>query len=82
MKKNKNTQQYKEYKVNYGQQRVQEIMKALAAEGLAEKYEHAGIYSISINSTLVYIGKSVNMLERVAQHLFEIYKNNTIVKKI
>lgn len=37
-------------------------------KGLAEKYEHPGIYSISIDDHLVYIGKSENMLMRIAQH--------------
>ena len=37
--------------------------------GLCKKYEHAGIYSISIDDELVYIGKSHNMLKRVAQHM-------------
>ena len=39
---------------------------------LLEKYEHAGIYSISIDDKLVYIGKSHNMLKRIAQHIVEI----------
>ena len=34
--------------------------------GLCKKYEHAGIYSISIGDQLVYIGKSHNMLRRIA----------------
>ena len=34
--------------------------------GLCKKYEHAGIYSISIDDKLVYIGKSHNMLKRLA----------------
>ena len=37
--------------------------------GLCKKYEHAGIYSISIDDKLVYIGKSHNMLKRLAQHM-------------
>lgn len=40
----------------------------LKRKGLAEKYEHAGIYCIKIDSDIVYIGKSANMLRRVAQH--------------
>ena len=35
---------------------------------LVEKYEHPGIYYISVNGLLVYIGKSHNMLWRVAEH--------------
>ena len=37
-------------------------------KGLAEKYEHAGIYCIKIDTQIVYIGKSTNMLRRIAQH--------------
>lgn len=40
----------------------------LKRKGLAEKYEHAGIYCIKIDESIVYIGKSYNMLKRVAQH--------------
>ena len=36
--------------------------------GLAPKYERAGIYCIKIDSDIVYIGKSGNMLRRIAQH--------------
>ncbi len=35
---------------------------------MVQKYEHAGIYCIRINDVIVYIGKSKNMLYRVAQH--------------
>ena len=34
--------------------------------GLATKYEHAGIYCIKIDEKIVYIGKSGNMLRRIA----------------
>lgn len=37
-------------------------------KGLANKYEHAGIYCIKIGTQIVYIGKSTNMLRRIAQH--------------
>ena len=40
--------------------------------GLCKKYEHPGIYSISLDDELVYIGKSHNMLKRIAQHIVEI----------
>ena len=40
----------------------------LKRKGLANKYEHAGIYCIKIDSDIVYIGKSGNMLRRIAQH--------------
>ena len=35
-------------------------------KGLAPKYEHAGIYCIKIDNDIVYIGKSLNMLRRIA----------------
>ncbi len=38
----------------------------LKRKGLAPKYEHAGIYCIKIDNDIVYIGKSCNMLRRVA----------------
>ena len=37
-------------------------------KGLDAKYERAGIYCIKIGSKIVYIGKSTNMLRRIAQH--------------
>ncbi len=38
----------------------------LKRKGLADKYEHAGIYCIKIDDDIVYVGKSHNMLKRVA----------------
>ena len=38
----------------------------LKRKGIADKYEHAGIYCIKIDTDIVYIGKSMNMLRRVA----------------
>ena len=38
----------------------------LKSKGLAAKYEHAGIYCIKIDGKIVYIGKSANMLRRIA----------------
>lgn len=40
----------------------------LKRKGYAKKYERAGIYCIKVNNQIVYIGKSMNMLWRVAQH--------------
>ncbi len=38
---------------------------------LKEKYDNKiGIYSISINNNIVYIGKSTNMLQRLSNHIF------------
>lgn len=38
----------------------------LKRKGYATKYEHAGIYCIKVGGRIVYIGKSHNMLKRVA----------------
>ena len=40
----------------------------LKRKGLADKYEHAGVYCIKLDEELVYIGKSRNMLRRIAEH--------------
>ena len=40
----------------------------LKRKGYAPKYDHAGIYCIKIDDTIVYIGKSYNMLKRVSEH--------------
>lgn len=37
-----------------------------------EKYQKPGIYCIKINDIIVYIGKSRNMLQRLADHTLEI----------
>ena len=38
----------------------------LKRRGYSTKYEHAGIYCIKIDEKIFYIGKSTNMLKRVA----------------
>ena len=38
----------------------------LKRNGMAEKFDHAGIYCIRVNNMVVYIGKSHNMLRRIA----------------
>ena len=40
----------------------------LRRKDLSGKYEHPGIYCIKIKDQIVYIGKSLNMLERIATH--------------
>ena len=52
--------------------RVEEIEKWLLNQGLGDKYNHPGLYCIKIAGKLVYIGKSLNMLERIANHLAHI----------
>ena len=65
----------------YKKTRVQSIYESLVEQGLKEKYEKAGIYCIKINDKIVYIGKSVNMLERIAYHLGEIEKSKSTSNK-
>lgn len=43
---------------------------------LVWKYNKPGIYCIKVNGNIVYIGKSLNMLTRIAQHMFEINRVN------
>ena len=47
---------------------VANVCAMLRRRGLAPKYEHPGIYCIKLDDQLVYIGKSKNMLWRVASH--------------
>ena len=51
---------------NLPQRYEDNVAAMLRRKGYADKYDHAGIYCIRLGDTLVYIGKSVNMLERVA----------------
>ena len=47
---------------------VENTVAWMERKGLADKYRHAGIYCIKIDADIVYIGKSANMLRRVAEH--------------
>lgn len=49
-----------------------EVIKSV---GAAEKYDHYGIYCIKVDNKIVYVGKSRNMLKRIAQHMWEIENN-------
>ena len=44
------------------------VCAMLRRRGLADKYEHPGIYCIKVEGQILYIGKSENMLKRVAHH--------------
>lgn len=46
----------------------QNMYAYLKRKGYGDKYDHAGIYYISLDDRIVYIGKSLNMLRRVAEH--------------
>lgn len=45
---------------------VDNTYEMLRRRGLSPKYEHPGIYCIKLDGQIVYIGKSENMLVRVA----------------
>ena len=47
---------------------VENTVAWMERRGLANKYRHAGIYCIKIDAEIVYIGKSANMLRRIAEH--------------
>lgn len=50
-------------------------IEAIVAAGKKDKYDHYGIYCIKVDGKIVYVGKSRNMLKRVAQHMYEIEYN-------
>lgn len=47
---------------------VQNMENYLIRKGYEPKYRHPGIYCIKLDDNIVYIGKSRDMLKRVAQH--------------
>lgn len=47
---------------------VENTLAWMERKGLADKYRHAGLYCIKIDADIVYIGKSANMLRRIAEH--------------
>lgn len=51
---------------------IDQIIKNLKQRGLEAKYGYAGVYGIYIDDQLVYIGKSTNMLGRIANHIYQI----------
>ena len=51
---------------------LEKELNNLKEQGLAPKYEHAGVYSISIKDKVVYVGKSRDMLQRIASHILHI----------
>ena len=54
----------------------------LRRRGLAPKYEHPGIYCIKLDDQIVYIGKSKNMLERIASHYVGIRQGSELKYRI
>lgn len=47
---------------------VKNIYSWLSEQGYAPEFDHAGIYRITIDGIIVYIGKSKNMMWRLAEH--------------
>ena len=47
---------------------VENVVAMYRRWGWAPKFEHPGIYCIRLDGCIVYIGKSTNMLERIASH--------------
>ena len=47
---------------------VENVCAMFRRSGRSPKYEHPGIYCIKLRDQIVYIGKSQNMLERIAAH--------------
>ena len=47
---------------------AENVYNWLKRKGLADKYEHPGIYCIKISEQIVYVGKSRTMLKRIAEH--------------
>lgn len=54
----------------------------LKRKGYDNKYESAGIYCIKIDNDIVYIGKSHNMLKRIAQHYVGIKSQSELKYRI
>lgn len=48
----------------------------LKRKGYDKKFEYAGIYCIKLDNRIVYIGKSHNMLKRIAYHYVGIKKQS------
>ena len=61
---------------------VDNMINLLKRKGLADRYEFAGIYCIKIDDDIVYIGKSHNMLKRVAQHYVGIKSQSELKYRI
>ena len=62
-------------------EKAQMAYDRLIKDGKQSKYNKAGIYSISIDNKIVYIGKSLDMLWRVASHITEIENGSLKLNK-
>jgi len=41
---------------------------------MRKKFEHPGVYCIKVDDHIVYIGRSTNMLKRIASHYYGLEK--------
>ena len=61
---------------------VENMRQWLIRRGFKPKYNHAGIYCIKLDNQIVYIGKSTNMLYRVAEHYVGIQTGSEVKYRI
>ena len=61
---------------------VENMVGYLKRRGYTAKYNHAGIYCIKLDNQIVYIGKSTNMLYRVAEHYVGIQMGSEVKYRI
>ena len=61
---------------------VENMRQWLIRRGFKPKYDHAGIYCIKLDNQIVYIGKSTNMLYRVAEHYVGIQMGSEVKYRI
>ena len=47
---------------------VENIYNKYLSQEWTKKFQCSGVYSISINNKIVYVGKSLNILHRMAEH--------------
>lgn len=64
------------------EEKIKQKIKIIKEAGAANKYNHAGIYCVKVNGIILYIGKSLDMLRRVAQHMIDIEENRKTNKYI
>lgn len=57
-------------------ERVEVIQQDLINRGLAPKYQKPGVYYIKVQGLVVYVGKSRDMLKRLAEHIEAIERND------
>ena len=56
----------------------QNVRAMIRRRGKEEKYKAPGIYCIKLDGRIVYIGKSINMIDRIAAHYVGIQNCETL----